>query len=97
MRKLSSAIVAGFVAASLAPALAQDVYPTRPLRFVVGYSPGGQSDVLGLIIARGLTQELGKQAADLRKQAVRGVALAFGKNGHLLLLGGRCPDRDEGG
>ena len=40
----------GLVAA--APAFAQN-YPTRPVRIIVGYPPGGGVDVAARIVARG--------------------------------------------
>ncbi len=36
-------------------------YPTRPLRMIVPFSPGGASDIIGRIITSGLTEELGQQ------------------------------------
>lgn len=39
----------------------QDGYPSRPVKLVVGYPPGGPTDVIGRIIARNLTQQLGQQ------------------------------------
>lgn len=69
------------VIASLMPAaqsLAQSDYPIKPLRFVVGFTPGGTSDMvaraLGEVLAKGLDQQVvidnrpgasGKIAAEL--------------------------------
>src|SRR5437764_8694490 len=41
-------------------ALALD-YPTRPVRFVVGYPPGGATDILARLIGQGLSEKLGQQ------------------------------------
>lgn len=40
-------------------AAAQEAYPTRPVKLVVGFPPGGPTDVIGRIIASNLTTELG--------------------------------------
>ena len=39
-------VLAGLCAAFVAPAAAQESYPTRPLRLIVPYSAGGASDVM---------------------------------------------------
>jgi tripartite-type tricarboxylate transporter receptor subunit TctC len=49
------------VAASVATAQAQQVYPSRPLTMVVPFAAGGGTDVLGRIIGRRLSEVLGQQ------------------------------------
>ncbi|PWC16790.1 Bug family tripartite tricarboxylate transporter substrate binding protein [Brenneria corticis] len=48
------AIVAG------TPAQAQEAYPTRPITYVVPYTPGGTNDNSARIVARALEQRLGQ-------------------------------------
>ncbi len=52
----------GLAATTLAaPAvLAQGVFPTRPLRVIVGYPPGGVTDIVARIIAEPLGRRLGQ-------------------------------------
>ncbi len=54
-----------FLAAALAgalstPALAQD-YPSKPVRLLVGFPPGGNVDVVGRIVAQKMSEGLGQQ------------------------------------
>jgi tripartite-type tricarboxylate transporter receptor subunit TctC len=46
--------------AAVRGALALD-YPTRPVRFVVGYPPGGATDILARLIGQRLSETMGKQ------------------------------------
>src|SRR4051812_5534635 len=41
------------------PAFAEN-YPSRPVRFIVPFSPGGGSDVIGRIFAKKLTERTGQ-------------------------------------
>ena len=59
-----TALRAVFAAAVLAVAVgtqAADTYPTRPVRLIVPYAPGGNGDIVGRIVADGLTTRLGQQ------------------------------------
>src|SRR3954462_13836472 len=48
---------AGFVLSTLAVA---QQYPTKPIRFVVGFTAGGASDITSRIIGQKLTEHLGQ-------------------------------------
>jgi tripartite-type tricarboxylate transporter receptor subunit TctC len=51
------------VALTLAPAaaLAQQDYPSKPIRFIAPFPPGGTSDIVARVAAQKLTDSLGKQ------------------------------------
>lgn len=54
------ALLGGIAAASLAaPALAQS-WPNRPIKLVVGFPPGGTTDIAARILVEPLTQRLGQ-------------------------------------
>ena len=64
MRAGSAAIAAFAVSTSLSAALghaAETPYPNRPVRLIVPYAPGGNGDIVGRIVADGLTSRLGQQ------------------------------------
>jgi tripartite-type tricarboxylate transporter receptor subunit TctC len=44
-----------------APALAQDAYPVKPIRFIAPFPPGGTTDVLSHVLAQKLGDNLGRQ------------------------------------
>ena len=46
---------------SLAPALAQTAYPTKPVRLVVPSPPGGGTDTIARITAEALSKQMGRQ------------------------------------
>jgi len=43
------------------PAAAQAPYPTKPIRFLIGFPPGGTNDILSRALAPKLTEALGQQ------------------------------------
>ena len=70
-RSLAAAVIAG-ACAHVAPAcaLAQDAYPSRPIRIVVPTAPGGPSDTTSRLVGQELTKRWGRQViVDLRPGA----------------------------
>jgi tripartite-type tricarboxylate transporter receptor subunit TctC len=82
-----------FLAASwiASPAWAQDLYPVKPIRFIVPYPPGGSSDVLARVIAQKLTEALGRQVVVENRPGATGnigheLAAKSPPDGYTLLL-----------
>jgi len=72
-------------------ALAQQRYPTRPIRLIVPFPPGGAVDVIGRIVVTGLPERLGQQVVvDNRggANAIIGTELAAhaAPDGYTLLI-----------
>jgi len=59
LQRLCLATATALIAASVAiPAVAQS-WPTRPLRILVGFAPGGTSDVSARMVGDIVSKELG--------------------------------------
>ncbi len=54
-----AAVAAG--AAPIAPALAQQAFPNKPIRWILPYPPGGGSDTIARPVARKLSENVGQQ------------------------------------
>jgi tripartite-type tricarboxylate transporter receptor subunit TctC len=79
-----------FILALAAAASAQD-YPTKPIRMIIPFPPGGGSDVTGRVVATALGERLGKQVIVDNRAGAGGVigseiAAHAPKDGHTLLM-----------
>jgi tripartite-type tricarboxylate transporter receptor subunit TctC len=63
---------AAFLVAFTATAAAQD-YPTKPVRLIIPFPPGGSNDVVGRMIATQLSEKLGKQVVVDNRAGAGGV------------------------
>lgn len=57
----------------VAPALAQEVFPNRPVRMIVPYSAGGPTDVLARVVAQKLGESLGQTVVVDNKPGASGI------------------------
>jgi tripartite-type tricarboxylate transporter receptor subunit TctC len=90
-RALASVLLLVGVSCWAAAALAQAVYPAKPIRIVVPYTPGGGVDVLARVVGGKLTEAWGQPAViDHRPggSATLGPALVAKSppDGHTLVL-----------
>jgi tripartite-type tricarboxylate transporter receptor subunit TctC len=95
-RVVAGLAAAGALGAGGLPVLAQgdsaQTYPTRPIRIVVGFGPGGGNDILARLVSQKLTERLG-QAVVVENKPGAGAMIATelvakaAPDGYTLLLG----------
>ena len=91
MSRLTPLLVAALVMVSLRPASAQDNYPTRPIRLIVGFAAGSSGDVAARIVSYKIGALLGQTViVENRPGASSMIATEFvaraPKDGYTLLF-----------
>jgi tripartite-type tricarboxylate transporter receptor subunit TctC len=92
MTKIHSRLfaIASFALSLTTPAMAQE-YPTKQVRIIVPFAPGGINDVVGRMIATHLTEKFGRQVIVENRTGAGGVVgtelvANSPKDGHTLLI-----------
>jgi tripartite-type tricarboxylate transporter receptor subunit TctC len=62
MHKIKASAVALIGAAAALPAIAADTFPTKPIRLVVPFAPGGGNDISARFVAQRMTEGFGTTA-----------------------------------
>ena len=72
-RSALARIVVGILALTPALAFAQSDYPNHPLRLLVGFPPGGSTDVLSRTLAQEARKALGQEIVVINKPGASGA------------------------
>ena len=89
--KRFAALIATLVIVAQQPALAEESYPTRPIRLIVGFAAGSSADVAARIVSRKLGDLLGQTViVENRPGASSMIAIEYvaraTKDGYTLLI-----------
>ena len=73
MKVKAICVALALAAAGGSHAATQDNYPTKPLRLVVPFTPGGSTDILARLVAKQITDTFGKQCIIDNRPGAGGV------------------------
>ena len=95
MFKTACALLLG-AAFTVAPALAQDAYPSKPITLVVPAPPGGGSDIVARLLGERLGKALGKQVLVENRPGANGMlgtdmVARAAPDGYTLMLSNTAP------
>jgi tripartite-type tricarboxylate transporter receptor subunit TctC len=84
-------LAAAVLAAALASPLAAQDYPKRPIRFMIGFAPGGSADIVSRLLGQNLAERLGQPVIAEQKMGASGllandVVAKAPPDGHTLVL-----------
>jgi tripartite-type tricarboxylate transporter receptor subunit TctC len=91
LRRILRALIILAIALSISEAVAaSDSYPSRPVRLIIAFAPGGSNDIVGRLIAAKLSERLGKQIVPENRAGAGGtvgteVVAKSGPDGYTLL------------
>ena len=95
VRNLRTLPIVAAIAICTAPVLAQQ-YPTKPVRMIVPFAPGGGADFVARVVGTKVTEQLGQQVIIDNRAGAAGsigaeIAAKSPPDGHTLLLGSAGP------
>jgi tripartite-type tricarboxylate transporter receptor subunit TctC len=85
-------LVAALLLVAALPAAAQEVYPSRPVKMLIPYAPGGATDIIARIVGAKLTESLGQSFIVENRPGANGnlaleAAAKAPPDGYTLLVG----------
>src|SRR3977135_3071421 len=92
MKRLTLVLLSTFALAAVGPAVAQDKYPSKPVKIVVPYAPGGGTDITARLFGDQLKNILGQAVVVENKPGAFGILaieeMARSKaDGYTLMIG----------
>jgi tripartite-type tricarboxylate transporter receptor subunit TctC len=92
-----STVLVALCAVAPVAAYAADAWPTRPVRMIVAYPPGGGTDIVGRVMAQKLTETLGHTVVIDNRGGASGnigseLAARANPDGYTLLMGNVAPN-----
>ncbi len=75
-RTVPSLLIAAMAVTTAPAALAQTPFPTKPLRLLIGFVPGGFTDLSGRLMAQGLSDAFGQQVIPENRPGANGAIAA---------------------
>ncbi|MDB5905211.1 MAG: Tripartite-type tricarboxylate transporter, receptor component TctC [Betaproteobacteria bacterium] len=92
-----STVLLALCAVAPVAAYAADAWPTRPVRMIVAYPPGGGTDIVGRVMAQKLTETLGHTVVIDNRGGASGnigseLAARANPDGYTLLMGNVAPN-----